>query len=328
MIASFLLAAIISPYLYQIGKGFANVALTKDTTDEVTWLASRAERADFAAYFWRGFLISALICLAPLFYTLDLRRHARQRRKNPWTVGIPPNHTPPRMGQPLKKIHWGILQSFVGFCLASAFFCAMAWFVFELNWFEWERHPTKAQFWQLIAETMRPAILMSLLEELCFRGILLGIFLRAFRPSIAIISLSLLFAAIHFLMPTGDGIVSNPRAPEAGFEMLILVSRNFLESQAVIHTFIGLFFMGLILGAARVATAALWLPFGLHAGWIFCATLFATLANRRANFPDDFHFYMGKELTQGIVPIATLIMTGIVLALYLRFIHTPRKSES
>ncbi|MDB4418833.1 hypothetical protein N9275_00645, partial [bacterium] len=44
VVGSFLLAALISPPLYEMGKGFAEVALKKDTTDELTWLAGKAKR--------------------------------------------------------------------------------------------------------------------------------------------------------------------------------------------------------------------------------------------------------------------------------------------
>ena len=44
VVASFALAAVISPYLYELGKGFAHVTLSKDTADEVNWLAERLEK--------------------------------------------------------------------------------------------------------------------------------------------------------------------------------------------------------------------------------------------------------------------------------------------
>ena len=44
----------------------------------------------------------------------------------------------------------------------------------------------------------------SLIEEFIFRGALLGIFLRSFRPFWAILLLSILFSALHFLQPPDD----------------------------------------------------------------------------------------------------------------------------
>lgn len=329
VIASFVLAAAISPYLYEIGKGFANVALSKDTTDKLTWLADKADKADFASYFKRALLLSALICLVPLFYSLDLRRHARIRRGNPWSVGLPPNRIPSKMGQPLKKIRWGIFHSLAGFCLATGFFLFMTWFLFALNWFEWDQQPTLGQFWKAFGEAIKPAIGVSILEEFFFRGALLGIFLRAFRPSIAIVGLSIIFAATHFLTPPDHFLISDPRSAGAGFEMLSLIAQRFTQPEAILHSFVSLFLIGVILGVARYGTASLWLPIGLHVGWIFSIKMFGRLAQRREDFPEKFDLYMGKIMTEGLVPIGVLIMTGITVALYLKVLHLrPRKGLS
>jgi uncharacterized protein len=327
VIASLLLAAIISPYLYEIGKGFANVTRGKDTADQVTWLASRADSADFASFFKRALFLSAIICLIPLFYSLDLRRHARQRKRNPWTVGLPPNSIPPKMGQPLEKVRWGILQSLTGFCLAAGFALALAWFLFALNWFDWERQPGDGQLWKSISKSIKPALWISVLEELVFRGALLGIFLRAFRPSIAIVLLSLIFAAIHFLSPPQQFTSLDPHGAGAGFAMLALIGQKFLQLDLIIHSFISLFLVGVILGIARYRTASLWLPIGLLAGWIFSDHLFARLAERRTDFPEKFDLYIGQNLGEGLLPIGCLIMTGIAVAVYLKFSNSPPKTD-
>ena len=327
VIASFLLAALISPYFYEIGKGFANIIANKDTTDRVAWLVLEAERADFTGYFKRALLISSLLCLFPLFYFLDLRRHARHRRGNPWTVGLPPNSVPPILGQPLKKVRWGILHTFAGFCLAPGFSLAMAWFLLELNWFQWKKEPTSSNFFQSFGNAIKPALGISIIEEIFFRGALLGIFLRAFRPSIAIITLSLVFATTHFLTPPDNLVIENPRAASAGFEMLSLIGQKFLQVDTIIHSFIALFLVGLILGIARYRTAGLWLPIGLNAGWIFTNRSFTQLTDRRSDIPEHLDLYIGTRLTEGVIPIAVLIMTGFAVALYLRFAQSPLKTS-
>jgi membrane protease YdiL (CAAX protease family) len=327
VIASFVLAAAISPYLYEIGKGFANVALSKNTADKVTWLADKADKADFATYFKRSLFLSALVCLVPFFYSLDLRRDARKRRGHLGSVGFPPHRIPSRMGQPLKKLRWGIFHSFAGFCLATGFFLFMAWFLFALNWFEWNRQPSSGQLWRSFGQAIKPAIGVSIVEELFFRGALLGIFLRAFRPSIAIVSLSLIFAAIHFLTPPDHFSISDPRSTGAGFEMLTLIGQRFLQPQAILHSFVSLFLVGVILGVARFGTASLWLPIGLHTGWVFSMKSFGQLTQRREDLPEKLNLYMGEIMNEGLVPIAILMMTGITVALYLKLLHQRPKED-
>jgi len=326
VIASFVLAAMITPHLYEIGKSFAHAALNRDTADRVVWLAAKADQADFSAFFRRSLFLSALVCLIPLFFSLDLRRHPRKRRDQPWSVGLSPNSIPTKMGQPLRRLRWGILHSLAGFFLAAGLSLLMTWLLFKLNWFEWDREPTKGQLWQSFGDAIKPAIGIAVLEELFFRGALLGIFLRAFRPSVAIVGLSLIFAGAHFLVPPADAVITDPRAAGAGFGMLTLIGQKFLQPEVLIHSFISLFLAGVILGVARYGTASLWLPVGLHAGWIFSIKIFGSLAKRRADFPDQFDLYMGKEISGGLLPIGVMMLTGIVVAVCLRLIQ-PRQPE-
>jgi membrane protease YdiL (CAAX protease family) len=326
VIASFVLAALITPHLYEIGKSFAHAALNRDTADRVVWLAAKADQADFPAYFRRSLFLSALVCLIPLFFSLDLRRHPGKRRSQPWSVGLSPNRIPTKMGQPLRRMRWGILHALGGFCLAVGLSLLMTWCLFRLNWFEWDGEPDQARLWKSFGSAIKPAIGIAVLEEFFFRGALMGIFLRAFRPTVAIVGLSLIFAGAHFLVPPADAVISDPRAAGAGFGMLTLIGQKFLQPETLIHSFISLFLAGVILGVARYGTASLWLPIGIHAGWIFAMKLFGSLAERRADFPDQFDLYMGREMTEGLLPIAVLMLTGIFVAVYLRLTQ-PRQAE-
>ena len=318
IVGSFVLAALISSPLYEMGKGFADVALAKDTADEVKWLAQKAQDAEFTRYFKRALMIAAVILLFPLIYSLRLRTDPRELGDTPWSIYLPPEAVAPATGQPLQKARWGVLQLLTGLLLASGLFLAMACLLFKLNWFSWIETPTKDTVLPAVKKAVTPAIIASVIEELLFRGALLGIFLRAFRPSVAIISLSFLFAAVHFLQPPSGAQVSDPTSIKAGFEMLGLIGERFLQPQALLYEFSALFAVGLILGYSRFKTAALWLPIGLHAGWIFSLKVFGRLAERRPDLPQEFDIFMGSKITEGIIPLVTLAVTAIIVALYVR----------
>lgn len=318
VVGSFVLAALIAPLLYELGKGFANVFLNKDTADELKWLAEKAQKAEFARYFKRALMISAVILLFPLIYSLRLRMDPQKLRNTPWSIYLPKETIAPAAGQPLQKVRWGVLQLLTGFFLASGLFLAMAWFLFQLNWFHWNLTPTQDSVLTAIKRAITPAVAASLVEEILFRGALLGIFLRAFRPWFAITSLSALFAAVHFLQPPAGAQVSDPTTFNAGFEMLQLIGMQFLQPQTLLYGFISLFVVGLILGYARYGTAALWLPIGLHAGWVFALKIFSKLTVRRPDLPEKFDIYMGHDLREGIIPLLTLAITAVVVAIYVR----------
>jgi len=186
-----------------------------------------------------------------------------------------------------------------------------------------DRSSTGSQVWN----SLKSAIGVSVIEELFFRGALLGIFLRAFRPSAAIIFLSFIYATAHFLTLPVDPKAIDPQSSRAGFDVLTLIAQRLLQPELLIDHFLFLFLAGLILGAARYFTASLWLPIGLHAGWIFSTKIIESLAMRRADFPDKFELYMGERLIEGLVPVGILLMTGIAVATYLR-LTLPRPQDT
>lgn len=326
VLGSFLLAALISPPLYEMGKGFAEVALKKDTADEITWLAGKAKKAEFDMYFKRALMLSAVVLLFPLIFSLRLRMNPKRLRDTPWSIYLTPAAVAHTSGQPLRRIRFGFLQALVGFLLASGIFLGMGWLLFNLNWFQWKVPPTSDQVVALLPKAAKPAFFASLIEELVFRGVLLGVFLRAFRPWFAITSLSFLFAAVHFLQPPDGVVITDPSSAKAGFEMLRLIGMRFLDPQAMLYEFASLFVVGIILALARYGTASLWLPIGLHAGWVFSLKLFNKLALRRPDLPEQFDLYIGQDLKEGIIPLVALTITGILVVIYARMVR-PRPSQ-
>lgn len=322
VIASFILAALMSPYLYEIGKAFAHVALSKDTADQVAWLAKKAGKAEFDTYFKRSLLLSAALLLVPLFYSLRLSEGTDPVKSGLWTLG-----RPGKFGQPLQRVRLGFLQALVGFLITTGFFFLMAWCLFALGWFEWKREPSTGKLLEAAGRAIKTAVGVSLVEEWFFRGALLGIFLRAFRPMTAITSLSLLFAAAHFLVPSDDAVVVDPRSAMAGFEMLGLIGERFLDPATLMQGFVTLFLVGVILGVARYGTASLWLPIGLHAGWVFASKIFGRMAMKRPDFPEEWTLYIGGRLTEGAIPLAFITLTGVVVGCYLRVIRSEDRGE-
>ena len=77
----------------------------------------------------------------------------------------------------------------------------------------------------------------------------------------------------------------------------------------VASAFATLFVIGCILAVARVLTNSLWLPIGLHAGWIFASGAFSLVARQQiVAFP-----WVGKNLLIGIVPLTVATVTWILM---------------
>lgn len=123
----------------------------------------------------------------------------------------------------------------------------MALLIHILDWRIWNPTVPTNEIPSLALKSLQPAIAVSLLEEILFRGLLMGVFLRSFRPAFAIFAISLLFAFVHFLQPPSGSYVSDPYTLTAGFEMLTLIGQRFLDPQLLIFAFSNIFLTGIII---------------------------------------------------------------------------------
>ena len=89
----------------------------------------------------------------------------------------------------------------------------------------------------------------------------------------------------------------------------------------VLAGFTTLFFIGVILAHARLRTRSLWLPIGLHAGWILANSVFNKIAHREiVALP-----WLGKSLLIGIVPLCVCLVSWVLLERMVE-ICRPRKT--
>jgi uncharacterized protein len=156
-------------------------------------------------------------------------------------------------------------------------------------------------------------IVVPIIEEIFFRGLILGILLRSGRRYMSIFATSALFAIVHFL-----------KAPErtspivtwaSGLNSIAHSFQQFANPTLVVAAFTTLFLLGCILADARVRTRSLWLPIGLHGGWIFAKGAFQAIAHRELLVLP----WLGKNLLVGIVPLALAGLTWILMRGWLKY---------
>src|SRR5262249_38317826 len=166
--------------------------------------------------------------------------------------------------------------------------------------------------WPRFGKVLLAAISVPFIEETFFRGIVLGISVRTGRKLLSVISVSALFAAVHFL----KGSEREPAIVTwtSGFQSIGDAFAGFGDPMMVLAAFATLFLIGCILGDARVLTHSLWLPIGLHAGWIFGSGTFSWLARRQI----DALPWLGKNLLVGIVPLVLATVTWIMMWRWLK----------
>jgi membrane protease YdiL (CAAX protease family) len=111
-------------------------------------------------------------------------------------------------------------------------------------------------------------IVVALIEETFFRGVLQGAWQRTMNPVLAVVWASVVYATVHFLKPAGAEIPADQVAWDSGFKLLPLIASQSFRGGGVLVPFVTLFFVGCVLGLAYAKTGALYLSVGLHAGWV------------------------------------------------------------
>ena len=242
---------------------------------------------DFDRFFHRAILIVAVLLLWPLLRVSNVRGFA--------DLGLAPNP------------HWardvgsGVLMSVIPLLFCGALLIWLRVYSF--------RHVI---VWPRIGTVLLAAISVPFIEEIFFRGLMLGILLRTGRRLLSIVAVSGVFAAVHFLK--GSERESVIVTWSSGFQSIGDAFAGFGDPMMVLAAFGTLFLIGCILADARVLTRSLWLPIGLHAGWIFASGTFSWLARRQmVALP-----WLGKNLLVGIIPLALAAVTWGLMRLWLK----------
>jgi uncharacterized protein len=244
-------------------------------------------RYDFDTFFHRAILIAAVLLLWPLLRVSNVRGFA--------DLGLTPN---PHWARDL----WaGALFSVIPLLVCGALLITLHVYSF--------RH---VFLWSRFGKVLLSAVSVPFIEETFFRGIVLGILLRIGRKFLPIVAVSALFAAVHFLK-------APDRATEvvtwsSGFHSIAQAFTGFGDPVMVGCAFATLFLIGCVLADARVLTRSLWVPIGLHGGWILASGTFSWLARRGMDaFP-----WLGKNLLVGFVPLCLAAVTWIIMRVWLK----------
>ena len=164
---------------------------------------------------------------------------------------------------------------------------------------------------------------MAFLEEGLFRAGILGLFRRTLPAAAAIAISAAVFSSVHFLKPD-DAVQIAQVTWLSGFELVPHVFHKFGEPMELLSGFTTILVLGLMLADVTVRTRSIWMAIGLHAGIVFVKMSFSKLTKR-----DEVHLpWIGEELQLGLVPVGMLLLAWLATRLWLRYVDTPRNSES
>lgn len=306
-VTSLVAAAVIAPWFYVWGNQLAAACNERDLPALIEWLGAACGRAKLGRFYSRAMLLSALILLPFLIHRIRTLSKSSGATRIIELEKLCPKTT--------------ITHLMASFALASGILWATGIALVYAGAFVAETSQVKGL--KLLTDCALPAIGASLVEEWLFRGLLLGLWLRAARPVSACIWSSLLFSFLHFLKPPVE--ISDPSHPLAGFDLLRHILRHFTQPQFFVTDFLTLAVIGMILCWARLRTRSLWFPIGLHAGWVFSFTAF----NLLYNYSDHpLHPWgIGTNLRSGIIPILGLGLTAVACHFFLKWLEQRKRQH-
>ncbi len=256
------------------------------------WLGGQGIAAGLAAFpfhrfFSRILQVSAIILLIPLLFWLRIRSTRE--------FGLEKN---PRK--------WKDLSMGLSLALTPVTILGIAYLVFEIYGIKKDLIPSA------LPKILLTAVVVAAIEEFLFRGVLLGLAVKAFGRVAGLVSVSLVFAFVHFLKP-GKLPVDSVHW-WSGFAQFSGVGDGFPAPALFGLGFLSLFIVGLILGFAALRTHSLWLPIGLHAGWVFGQQLLQWLAKFRIKPPDELLPWIGPNVVSGAVPTGLASVLALLVS--------------
>ncbi|HSH38209.1 MAG TPA: CPBP family intramembrane glutamic endopeptidase [Chthoniobacterales bacterium] len=261
------------------------------------WLMTRGispflAEYDFERFFHRALLVGAILFFWPLLRSLRIRN---------WRgLELQPN-----------AHRWRDVRA--GFFIAVVPLLFLAVLLFQLGAYGFRREISLME----LGERTVSAMVVPFLEEPLFRGLILGVLMRSSPAWLAALLTSAVFSILHFLKAPEHS--STDVTWTAGFVSIANAFHQFGEPFLLLAGFTTLFLLGYILADARIRTRSLWLPIGLHAGWIFASAAFNKIARREFNALP----WLGENLLIGIAPLCIALVSWLMLRAWLYHVQTP-----
>jgi membrane protease YdiL (CAAX protease family) len=249
----------------------------------------------FRRFFSRSALVAALALLWPTVRWLHVRSLA--------DLGLRPD---PR--------RWRHLAA--GLNLAAVPLLALAVFYFGADIWRIRKEIDWPKFPSIVAT----AAVVPVIEEFLFRGVLLGLAVRTLGRAGGVISISLVFALIHFIDSRYD--VQDVQW-WSGFDVLAHAFSNSGGPALMLFGGLSLFVLGVTFAIATLRTRSLWMAIGLHAGCIFGQQALNLVAKYRFRGDHLWLPWAGPNVVHGMVPtglapLAALLVMGGLVWWYLR----------
>jgi len=293
--AVILIACLLSPPLYWAGSALAE-----------NGVLPFLKGFPFHRYFSRSLQIAAIVMLWPAFRWIGIRGLGE--------LGIEAN-----------PLRWRDLGAGLAVALVPVLLLAAGCVSFEIYRLK------KEIAFSGVLRILATAPVVAVLEEFLFRGVLLGLCLRAMRPLPSALVSSAVFAIVHF-MRVARPEVAIPVDWFSGFAQLPQAFSSAPAWPILGWGILSLLLAGLILAFAALRTRSLFLPIGIHAGWIAGQQGLQMIAKFQVKPEGALLPWIGPNVVSGavptgLVPAAIILLSGALTALYLRHVRGSLRSS-
>lgn len=152
------------------------------------------------------------------------------------------------------------------------------------------------------------SLLIAVLEEVVFRGLVFRMFYTAMRPVAAILLSSAFFAILHFKTP--EATLGGLTPSEVGIAEAVAIAWGTVAALATefdLSYLLAIFLVGVFLHQVFLLKGNLWASIGVHAGWVFTIKLFGPA----------FSTTDAASVFSGTTRVADGYWVSVVLALFI-----------
>lgn len=208
-------------------------------------------------------------------------------------------------------------EAMVGACVAIGSVAAVWFLGAATGALVWDGGRSAGKWLAMTALHLLIGVVVGVIEEIFFRGCLLGWLRQRWNVWAALGFVTLFYAITHFLDPPKGGKQIDVDWL-SGFVMLGRYCENLGQDLRWLPQFAMLLLVGLTLGWCFLRTSRLYLPMGLHAGWVFAGKMLTFATNPNA-VGDDWWFGSGKIIGSPI----TIVTLAAVFALMIWMCRQP-----
>ena len=268
-------------------------------------LIGEVQRMPFHRYLSRSIQVAAILLLWPLMRTLQIRPFEE--------LGLYRSH------RALRDFGVGLGAGIPSALLLVDTFLYSGAFDIHPNW-----------ALSALSRILLTAVVVALMEEFLFRGVILGFFRQFLGNNLAIFISAVIFAVLHFLNLPSTGVAGELPHWWSGLAAFASM-RGGLPSWPVLAWAFGtLLLAGMILGWMTIRTGSLWASIALHGSWIFSQQLFNSIAGYHHTDSGSFLPFVGPSQCHGAVPVGldalfSLIFAGVLAAVLLRNRPKPKQ---